>query len=520
MKRIYKALLVAALVALSVMPVFASEQLAVKVGGELVIDGEGKVTVTLLNITKNKIGSGSVEISNIDGEPVMDKGVYSIKEGAQKIISFPEIEPNGKFDAIFDVKTNNTASEGEKPVTIKVNLPDGSTESTSIVTIKKTATQPDWNVEFTANKETDGNIIFDYAIKIKNPKQNNISQSMENVVLQLIDINGVKPVVFSKDIAATSKDFGYMYMTSPEAETKPLTIGKIEGDKEINISIKLVTGPNIEIDKDYPTHLKLTWENSDGTQKYEREFTGNIKVTPTGWHLAGLRWLFDFLARTIGFGSYGIAIIIFSILLKLVLLPLTNSQFTNMAKMAKIQPEIKSLNDKYPGQKERIQQETMRIYKENNVNLFSSCLPLLIQLPILFVLYAAISGYAPMSYSSFLWMPSLAYPDHLFTFGSFQIGIIPFLMAASTWFQQRVSTMPGQDQQNMALQVFFPLFIGYISINFASAISLYWVTFTGISILHQLWFNKQAFGQYILPLPKATPAQAAKPQAKEGRDAK
>jgi YidC/Oxa1 family membrane protein insertase len=519
MKRILKALVAAALIALSVMPAFAADQLAVKISGELVIDGEGKIAVTLLNTTKEKIGAGSIEIVSIDGAQVAEKGIYSIKEGAQKLIAFTEIAPNGKFDGTFSIKTNNTASEGEKPVVIKVTTPTGSMESTSIVTIKKTATMPDWNVSFTADKETDGNIIFDYVVKINNPKQNNIAQSMENVVLELIDINGVKPVVFTKEIAAESKDFGYMYMTSPDAETKPLTIGKIEGDKEISISIKLVTGPKIEVDKEYVSKFRLSWENSDGTQKYEREFTGKIKITPTGWHLAGLRWFFDFLAKTIGFGSYAIAIIIFSILLKLVLLPLTNTQFTNMAKMAKIQPEIKSLNDKYPGQKERIQQETMRIYKENNVNIFSSCLPLLIQLPILFVLYAAISGYAPMSYSSFLWMPSLAYPDHLFTIGSFTFGIIPFLMAGSTWFQQRVSTMPGQDQQNVALQIFFPLFIGYISNGFASAISLYWITFTVISLLHQMWFNKQAFGQYIIPLPKPA-APATKPQAKEGRDAK
>ncbi|NTU61472.1 MAG: YidC/Oxa1 family membrane protein insertase [Caldiserica bacterium] len=94
-------------------------------------------------------------------------------------------------------------------------------------------------------------------------------------------------------------------------------------------------------------------------------------------------------------------------------------------------------------------------------------------------------------------------------------------MAASTWFQQRIATMPGQDQQNMALQVFFPLLIGWMSMGFASSISLYWITFTLISIVHQMWFNKKAFGKYIVPLPKPAPqSHAPAKSVKEGRDAK
>ena len=524
MKRIMKALLVMALLVFSIMPALAQDKLAVSVEGELVISGEGHVKVTLLNITKEKIANGSVEITSIDGTKLDDKGIYSIKEGAQKIINFPEIAPSGSFVADFTVKTNNTPSEGQKAVVLSVTTPDSSFESTNIINLKKVATQPDWVINFTTKNSPvnpDPNSIFVHSITISNPKQNNVSMSMENVKLELIDIDGVKPVIFNKEISETSKGFGYLYLSNPEIEKNMFPIGKIETDKDIQVPIQLVSGPKIEVDKEYTSKFKLTWENSDGTQKYEREFTGTIKVTPVAWHIAGLRWFFDFLAKYAGFGSYAIAIILFSILLKLVLLPLTNTQFTNMAKMAKIQPEIKSLNDKYPGQKEKIQQETMRIYKENNVNLFGSCLPLLIQLPILFILYAAINGYAPMSYSSFLWMPSLAYPDQLFRIGTFTFGLIPIIMAASTWFQQRVATMPGQDQQNVALQIFFPLFIGYISNGFASAISVYWITFTVISLAHQMWFNKKAFGKYILPLPKpAAQAAPAKTPVKEGRDAK
>ncbi|NTU61328.1 MAG: membrane protein insertase YidC, partial [Caldiserica bacterium] len=471
MKRILKALLVATVVFLSIMPVMAQDKLAVSVNGELVINGEGKIKVTLLNISKDKIANGKVELVSIDGIVLDEKGVYSYKAGTQTVVNLPELAPSANFVAEFSVKTNNTSSEGQKPVVVKVSADniDG-IESTGIIDIKKTSTQPDWNVEFSADKETDTNIIFDYIITIKNPKQNNISMSMENVKLELLDINGVKLAVFDKKTADTSKDFGYVYLTDPTKANSVQEIGKIEGDKEISVHMKLVTGPNMEKDKEFVSKFRLSWENSDGSQKYERVFEGKIKTATTAWYLMGFRWIFDFLARNIGFGSYAFAIIVFSILLKLALLPLTNSQFTNMAKIAKIQPQIKALNDKFPGQKEQIQQETMRIYKENNVNVFSSCLPMLVQLPVLFILYSAISGYAPMSYSSFFWIPSLSYPDALFgVMGGYAIGIMPFVMAASTWFQQRIATMPGQDQQNMALQVFFPLLIGWMSMGFASS---------------------------------------------------
>ncbi|MEZ4812360.1 MAG: YidC/Oxa1 family membrane protein insertase [Caldisericia bacterium] len=205
------------------------------------------------------------------------------------------------------------------------------------------------------------------------------------------------------------------------------------------------------------------------------------------------------LKSTIGFGSYGIAIIILGILLKIVLVPLTNVQFKSMKQNAEVQPLIKKINEKYPGKEnaQKRQEETMKIYKEHNVNLFAGCLPLLVQMPIIIALYTAISNYAPFSFSSFLWMPSLGAPDPFW--------IMAILMGLTTWFQQRVSQMPGQES-NMAMQVIFPLFLAYIAFSFPSALTIYWVTFSIVSIAHQMVFNKKAFGSYILKTTKPAPA--------------
>jgi YidC/Oxa1 family membrane protein insertase len=131
----------------------------------------------------------------------------------------------------------------------------------------------------------------------------------------------------------------------------------------------------------------------------------------------------------------------------------------------------------------------MAIYKENNVNFLSGCLPLLIQLPIVMALYSGISGFAPLNYANFIWLPSLGLADPFY--------IMPILLAASTWLQQKVSTMPGQDQQSASFQIMFPAMMFLFGINFPSGISLYWFMFNLASIIHQMVYNKGAFGKFI-----------------------
>ena len=188
------------------------------------------------------------------------------------------------------------------------------------------------------------------------------------------------------------------------------------------------------------------------------------------------------LTAQFGFGSYGLAIILLTILVKVVLYPLTVKQLKSMKAMQEIQPELQKLQEKYKNNPQMMQMKLAEMYKEKGVNPLAGCLPLLIQMPILMGMYYALynfdyGGAAP----SFLWLPSLSQTDPMY--------ILPVLAAATTLIQQKMSTMQ-QTQQTKVLMIVMPLFIGWLSLTFPSGLVLYWVTMNMVQIVQQWWINR------------------------------
>lgn len=114
----------------------------------------------------------------------------------------------------------------------------------------------------------------------------------------------------------------------------------------------------------------------------------------------------------LGLASYGLAIILVTVLLKILLYPLTRKQIQSMQKMQAIQPQMKELQEKYGKDREKLAQKQMELYKESGVNPASGCLPLLLQMPILFAFYYALMGLGTKLDEPFLWIPSLAFPSY------------------------------------------------------------------------------------------------------------
>ena len=188
------------------------------------------------------------------------------------------------------------------------------------------------------------------------------------------------------------------------------------------------------------------------------------------------------LTAQLGFGSYGLAIILLTIIVKAALYPLTVKQLRSMKAMQEIQPELQKLQEKHKNNPQMLQMKMMELYKERGVNPMAGCLPLLIQMPILMGMYYALfhfdyGGAAP----SFLWLPSLSETDPLY--------ILPILAMATTLIQQKMSTMQ-QTQQTKMLMVIMPLFIGWLSLTFPSGLVLYWVTMNTVQIVQQWWINR------------------------------
>ena len=178
--------------------------------------------------------------------------------------------------------------------------------------------------------------------------------------------------------------------------------------------------------------------------------------------------------QNVGYPSYGAAIIMLTLIIKLVLAPLTAKQIRSMEGMQTLQPKIKELQKKYKGNQKKMQEEMTKLYREMGVNPLSGCLPILIQMPFLIAIFYALREYPyDPAFESFLWLPSLGQPDPTY--------IMPVLSAVSTYFIQnqmsgaQVAASDAQAKQQKIMKIVMPLFIGWISLNFPSGLVIYWV---------------------------------------------
>ena len=192
------------------------------------------------------------------------------------------------------------------------------------------------------------------------------------------------------------------------------------------------------------------------------------------------------LTEMVGFPSYGVAIILLTIVIKAILAPLTVKQIKSMKAMQELQPRMKAIQDKYKNDPQRMQQEIGNMYKEMGVNPLAGCLPLLVQMPFLIAIVYALQNYPyDPNFVQFLWLPSLGETDPYY--------ILPVLSAVSTWLMSRQTsqgaTGAAASQQKMMMW-FMPLFIGYISLNFPAGLVIYWIVSNVFQFVQQHFIYK------------------------------
>lgn len=193
--------------------------------------------------------------------------------------------------------------------------------------------------------------------------------------------------------------------------------------------------------------------------------------------------------------DYGVSIILFTLFVKLLLLPLSIAQVNSTKNMSKVQPEVKKLQEKYKNDKETLNVKTMELYKEYKINPLAGCLPLVIQLPIIFGLFAAMRD--PLKYvfagdtvaasaalnKGFLWISDLGSPDFLGPMLGINEGlmaglpgILPIIAAVTTFFQMKASGGGAQENPTMKSMAYtMPLMILFMGRTLASGLMLYWI---------------------------------------------
>lgn len=262
------------------------------------------------------------------------------------------------------------------------------------------------------------------------------------------------------------------------------------------------------------TDPTLSYELYAGPLRYYdlREFHDNAyDVVEIGYAL--IRWFADPLVRYLvipffAFGSmfitnYGVLIILFGVIIKVALFPLTQKSFKSMAAMRELQPQMKEIQEKYKDDPQKQQKATIALYKKAKVNPLGGCLPMLLQFPILITLFFFFQNSMIIRQESFLWADDLSAPDYILDlpfsipFLGDQLAGFVLLMSAAMFLQSKISGgmsggAPSSGGPNMkAFMYVIPFVLLFVFNNFASGLSLYYLVYNVLSIAQQALINKQ-----------------------------
>lgn len=221
------------------------------------------------------------------------------------------------------------------------------------------------------------------------------------------------------------------------------------------------------------------------------------KTIDWGWFHYLTRPIFWALHEMVGiFGNFGVAILLLTVLIKLVLFPLANKQYVSMAHMKKVQPQIKKMQERYKDDRTKLQQEMMALYKKEKINPMAGCLPIFLQIPIFFSLYKVLYVTIDMRHQPFFgWIQDLSAPDPLTPLNFFglipwdppsmiAVGVWPIMMGLSMWLQQKMNptTMEPAQQKIMGM---LPIVFTFILANFSAGLVIYWTWNSLLSVLQQ-----------------------------------
>ncbi len=193
-----------------------------------------------------------------------------------------------------------------------------------------------------------------------------------------------------------------------------------------------------------------------------------------------IRGFYDFTS------SYGLSIILMTIVIKIILYPLTRKSFQSMRRMSSLQPKINEIREKYKNNPQQMNRETQALYRKEKVNPMGGCLPMLFQLPIFYALYTVLSSMIELRNESFLWIKDLSMPDTVATLKFYvpmlgdnvarvtPINILPFVMTATTLLQSKLTSGDQSNQQAKMMTYLFPIVFFFIFWNMPSGLVLYW----------------------------------------------
>jgi len=220
--------------------------------------------------------------------------------------------------------------------------------------------------------------------------------------------------------------------------------------------------------------------------------------------------LLDWLFKQVG--NFGVAIMMLTLIIRVLMFPIANRQFSSMAQMRLVQPKMKALQERYKDDKPKMQQELMKLYKDEKINPLAGCLPILLQIPIFYALYKVLMLTIEMRHQPFiLWIKDLSAPDPLHILNLFgllpftppsilSIGVLALILGVTMWLQFRLNPQATDPVQQQVFKIMPWLFM-FIMAPFAAGLLLYWITNNILSIGQQQWMYRK------FPALRAAPAK-------------
>ena len=508
-----------------------------------IISKEEVINQTKRIAVKTPSLTGSINLKGaILDDLILSKYKESLDENSKSINLFsPEQTSNPYFVEIGWGKISNNSFDVELPnsntewISNRINL-----TPESPITLEWTNKQ---NITFKIHYEVDNNYLFNITQEIENNSTNDIEifpyrlikrinfpktinffilheglisvldeELIEKKYDKLVDdcsiLKDKKDYCFKKNIEGGWFGFTDKYWMStliPD-QKENINVDFIHNKNNRDIFKVGYAGNNITIKKNsintYSGKLFAGAKVLKILNQYQKEF--NIPrfndAIDWGW--------FSFLTKPIFYAinwfyglikNFGLAIVAFTFIMRLILFPLAHTSFKSMAKMKKLQPEMQRLKETYPNDRQKMQQELMTLYKREGANPVAGCLPILVQIPIFFSLYKVLFVTIEMYHAPFYgWIHDLSAPDPLGILTAFglikwnvpnilsiaNIGILPILMGFTMWLQQKLNPAPTDPTQAKIFAV-LPFVFTFILAGFAAGLVLYWTVNNILSIAQQ-----------------------------------
>ena len=262
----------------------------------------------------------------------------------------------------------------------------------------------------------------------------------------------------------------------------PAALESIAADAQVREAASIAAGGSVTAEYDF-------YIGPRRMANLRRLGQGQVRITHLGFWRVFCEYLLDLLNLFHAvIPNYGVAIILLTALVRLLMRPLTKRQNESMKRMNALQPKMKEIQALYKDDPQKLQRETMRLYQEYKVNPLSSCLPMFIQLPIFVAFFTMLRCAVELRFAPFLWIGDLSMPENLFRAQlGFGLNLLPIAMCVAMYFQSKIMPSGGDPQQQRMMAIMMPVMMLFFFYTSASGLCLYWGTSTLFAIVGMWW---------------------------------